>query len=194
MQKHVSIEKSKVSQDLFVAEDSSQIALSGAVPYDAQVQLARMFRDPYILEKQERTDLIQTLQRAVEESPRIAELRILLGMALCIDLQIQDAMEVLRAAVTIDPDSFLARLKLGELLMRLRVCDRAVEETRAAALLASNPIQSELARRQAAALRTMMREGIERGGYQGPLKFVTGMWQRFARSQRSCATSLASRG
>jgi hypothetical protein len=34
-------------------------------------------------------------------------------------------------------------------------------------VLASNGAQSELARRQAATIRTMQREGIERGGYQG---------------------------
>jgi hypothetical protein len=49
--------------------------------------------------------------------------------------------------------------------MRLRVCDQAAEHTQCAANLASNAVQSELARRQAATIRTMQREGIERGGY-----------------------------
>ena len=52
--------------------------------------------------------------------------------------------------------------------MRLRVCDQAAEQTQCAAQLASNPVQSELARRQAATIRTMRREGIERGGYARP--------------------------
>jgi hypothetical protein len=67
------------------------------------------------------------------------------------------------------PDNFLARLKFGELLMRLRVCRQAAEETHVAAKLASNPIQSELARKQAATIRTMRREGVERGGGDGKI-------------------------
>ena len=88
-------------------------------------------------------------------------------MALCVDLQAQEALEELREAVSQAPDCFIARLKYGELLMRLRVCDQAAEHTQRAANLASNAMQSELARRQAATIRTMQREGIERGGYVG---------------------------
>jgi hypothetical protein len=50
--------------------------------------------------------------------------------------------------------------------MRLRIVGQAAEETQRAAKLASNAIQSEMARRQAATIRTMQREGIERGGYK----------------------------
>jgi tetratricopeptide (TPR) repeat protein len=128
-----------------------------------------MFRDPRVLEGHERADLISQLQKAVELAPEIAEVRVLFGMALCVDLQAQEALEQLRAAVRLAPDCFIARLKYGELLMRLRICDQATEETHRAAVLAANTAQSELARRQAATIRTMMREGIERGGYQGLL-------------------------
>ena len=75
------------------------------------------------------------------------------------------AMEELREGVRLAPDSFIAQLKMGELWMRLRVCEKAKEHTHQAALLAKNLAQSELARRQAATIRTMMREGVERGGY-----------------------------
>jgi hypothetical protein len=56
--------------------------------------------------------------------------------------------------------------------MRLRVCRQAAEETHKAALLAANAVQSELARRQATTIRTMLREGIERGGYRGMVSRV----------------------
>jgi tetratricopeptide (TPR) repeat protein len=108
----------------------------------------------------------------VELVPQVAEIRVLLGMALCVDLQAQEALEELREAVNLAPDSFIARLKFGELLMRLRICDQAAEQTQKAAQLASNNVQSELARRQAATIRTMLREGIERGGYGGMLSKV----------------------
>jgi uncharacterized protein YueI len=130
-------------------------------------QLTRMFRDPRVLNPDERRSLISHLREAVDLAPHVAEVRVVLGMALCVDLQVQEALEELRESVRLAPDSFIARLKFGELLMRLRICSQAAEETHQAALLASNSLQSDLARRQAATLRTMLREGIERGGYGG---------------------------
>jgi tetratricopeptide (TPR) repeat protein len=141
--------------------------LAEVLPSSSSRLLLRMFRDPRVLEGHERADLIQQLRQAVELAPQAAEVRVLLGMALCVDLQAQEALEQLRTAAQQAPDSFIARLKLGELLMRLRICDQAAGETHKASVLASNAAQSELARRQAAAIRTMQREGIERGGYRG---------------------------
>ena len=57
--------------------------------------------------------------------------------------------------------------------MRLRVMDKAEEHTRLAALLAQNLAQADLARKQAATIRTMKREGIGRGGYTSPFGAVT---------------------
>ena|SRR5438132_1266488 len=130
--------------------------------------LLRMFADPHLLEPEQRRDLVGQLRQAVAEYPEIAELRVLLGMALCVNLEVQPAIEELRTAVRFAPQSFIAHLKMGELWMRLRVVDKAEEHTHRAALLAQNLAQSELARRQAASLRKMRREGIERGGYKSP--------------------------
>lgn len=143
--------------------------LPAPLPRETSAQLVRMFRDPRVLGESERKSLVAELRETVALMPHAAEVRVLLGMALCVDLQAQDALEELRTAVAQAPHSFIARLKYGELLMRLRVCDKAEEETHQAALLASNAAQSELARRQAATIRTMRREGVERGGYQGLL-------------------------
>ncbi len=145
--------------------DQAALAFPSSISPSAQDQLLRMFRDPYLLEPFERTDLIDDLRDAVALDPETAELHVLLGMALCVNFEAQEALEELRESVRLAPDSFIAHLKFGELLMRLRACDQAVEETRMAAELASSSLQSELARRQAATLRTMQREGIERGGY-----------------------------
>lgn len=147
----------------------ASIALPGVLEADATQQLMRMFRDPCVLESQERTQLIAQLRHAVELAPQVAEIKVLLGMALSVDLQAQEALDVLRRAARQAPDSFIARLKLGELLMRLRICREAEQETHQAVRLASNTAQSELARRQAATIRTMLREGVERGGYSGLL-------------------------
>ncbi len=135
--------------------------------------LQRMFRDPRALEPSERGDLIAELRAAVELEPHVPEIRVLLGMTLCVDLQVQEALEQLREAARQGPNCFVARLKFGELLMRLRICSQAAEETQKAAQLATNDFQAELARKQAAAIRTMLREGIERGGYGGLLARLT---------------------
>jgi tetratricopeptide (TPR) repeat protein len=147
-------------------------ALPAILGSEATGVLQRMFRDPRTLESEERKDLISQLQNAVSLAPQVVEVRVMLGMALCVDLQAQQAMEELREAVNMEPDNFIARLKFGELLMRLRVCHQAAEHTQAAARLATNSIQSEMARRQAATLRIMMREGIERGGFKAFLPAI----------------------
>lgn len=147
----------------------SSIAVPAILGRETSHLLDRMFRDPRVLEPHERGDLIAQLRSAVELEPRVPEIRVLLGMALCVDLKAQEALEQLRESTRQAPDCFIARLKFGELLMRLRICNQAAQETEKAAKLASNAVQSELARKQAATIRTMLREGIERGGYGGTL-------------------------
>jgi hypothetical protein len=163
--------------------------LSNVLAADSSHQLQRMFRDPRVLEPGERTSLIVQLRNALDLAPEVAEIRVLLGMALCVDLQAQEALEQLRVAVEQSPKCFIARLKYGELLMRLRICEKAAEETHKASQLAVNDAQSELARRQAATIRTMLREGIERGGHGGLLSRAF----RFGRrnKQRSSLPALA---
>jgi uncharacterized protein HemY len=157
---------------MVAGRESAPAVFAGILTTDTTLQVHRMFRDPRVLEPADRAELVAQLRNAVELHPEVAELRVLLGMALCVDLQAQEAMEELRIAVEQAPDSFIARLKYGELLMRLRVCQRAAEETHKSAQLAANAAQSEMARRQAATIRTMLREGVERGGYTGMLSRV----------------------
>jgi tetratricopeptide (TPR) repeat protein len=88
---------------------------------------------------------------------------------MCVDLQAQEAMEVLRDAVEMAPDNFAARLKFGELMMRLRILNQAEEHTKQASRLARNTIQVELARKQAATIREMRRNSIERGTFKSVL-------------------------
>src|SRR5216683_5111130 len=143
--------------DALAANASSPVL--ARIPAKTQGSLLRMFADPHLLEKQERTDLVQGLRECVRAHPEVSELRVLFGMALCVDFKVEDAIEELREGVRLAPDSFIAHLKMGELWMRLRVCRKAEEHTRQAALLAQNLAQAELARRQAAAIRTMLRQG-----------------------------------
>jgi hypothetical protein len=175
---------------------ASTVPLSILVPIPAKARgtLLRMFADPNLLEKDERAELVRELRECVTEHPKVSELRVLFGMALCVNLEVQEAMEELREGVRLDPNSFIAQLKMGELWMRLRVCQKAKEHTHKAAQLAQSLAQSELARRQAATIRTMMREGVERGGYSyvSPLHWVTKLrrlWTRDRNEAKALATA-----
>lgn len=143
----------------------SSLSLS-LVPGRAQGLLLRMFANPQVLDQEERKELVGQLRECVARHPEVAELRVVYGMALCVNLDAQQAMEELGQAVALAPDSYIAHLKMGELWMRLRVCTKAEDHTRQAERLAENFAQAELARRQAATIRTMTREGIARGGYK----------------------------
>lgn len=151
--------------EMFLAPASSApLSLPAAIGPETVRLLQRMFRDPRVLECEERASMVTQLRGAVELEPHVPEIRVLFGMALCVDLQVQEALEQLRETTRQAPDCFIARLKFGELLMRLRICDQAAEQTQKAAELAVNDVQADLARRQATTIRTMRREGIERGG------------------------------
>ena len=178
-----------VEHEISVPSELSPITIATVLPESTSQQLTRMFRDPYILEKDERVELIKQLREAVALEPTIPELRVVLGMALCTNFEAQSALEELRVAASMAPDNFLSRLKFGELLMRLRICRQAAEETHAAAKLASNPIQSELARKQAAVLRTMMREGIERGSKGKVVAGFDWLFSLFSRDKESSTSA-----
>jgi len=171
---------------------SAALCFPSALPVEARAQLIRMFRDPNTLQRPERIEIVEHLKEAVALEPRVPELRVLLGMALCVNFDGQAALEELREACTLAPDSFIAQLKFGELLMRLRICDQAAEHTQIASELATTSLQAELARRQATSIRTMQREGIERGGYGKVLnifRFTRGLFGRGAEKQSAIAVS-----
>jgi hypothetical protein len=183
-----------VAHEISIMPESSPLELGALLPTQTTNLLMRMFRDPSVLENEERLELIGQLRTAKALEPDVPELRVVLGMALCVNFEAQEALEELRDAVNMAPDNFLARLKFGELLMRLRVCDQAAEETHAAAKLARNPIQSELARKQAAVIRGLRREGIERGGNSKIVSAFEWLFGLFSRAEKNeTSTALISR-
>lgn len=157
--------------------DSAPLSLA-LVPSAAQRNLLRMFADPRVLSKEEIAELVEQLGDCVEQFPGVSDLRVIYGMALCVNLEAQEAMEELGEAVRLNPDSYIAHLKMGELWMRLRVMPKAEHHTHQAVLLAKTLAQSDLARRQAATIRTMVQHGIERGGYAHKT------WLSFSRLRR----------
>lgn len=167
----------------------SSLALS-SLTSQTQALLLRMFADPYILEKEDKTALVAQLRECVQKYPEVSELRVLLGMALCVNYEVHPAIEELKESVRLAPNSFIAQLKLGELWMRLRVMEKAEEHTKVASLLAQNVAQADLARKQAAAIRIMKREGIERGGYKSPFGVVVPFLRRVL-ARRAAEPSVA---
>ncbi len=170
--------------DTLTASASSPVL--ARIPVKTQGSLLRMFADPHLLEKPERAELVQGLRECVLAHPKVSELRVLYGMALCVDFKVHDAIEELREGVRLAPDSFIAHLKMGELWMRLRVIEKAEEHTRQAALLARNMLQADLARKQAAMLRGLVHNGIKRDGpsYKGPWHVVTILRKLWKRNQQ----------
>lgn len=150
-----------------------------------------MFADSSALEKDERATLVRDLRECVRANPQVSDLRVLFGMALCVNLEVPDAIEELREGVRLAPESFIAHLKMGELWMRLRVIEKAEHHTHRAARLAMNLAQAELARRQGASIRAMKHAGIERGGYKSPWTFVTRIARRLRRRESSEAIMAA---
>jgi tetratricopeptide (TPR) repeat protein len=152
------------SESIQMSQASAPLSLAG-VPARAQSTLLRMFADPRVLSKPEIAELVAQLRDCVDQNPEVSDLRVVYGMALCVNLEAQEAMEELGEAVRLDPQSYIAHLKMGELWMRLRVMNRAEDHTHQAAQLAQTMAQSDLARRQAATIRAMLQHGIERGAY-----------------------------
>ena len=62
----------------------SSLALA-SIPPQTQGLLLRMFADPYLLEKDDSATLVAQLQDCVQQYPQVSELRVLLGMALCVN-------------------------------------------------------------------------------------------------------------
>src|SRR5271154_7162333 len=168
---------------------SAPVSLVG-VPARTQGLLLRMFADPRVLAKEEKAEIVNRLRECVALHPKDPNLRVVFGMALSVNLDVQQAMEELGEAVALDPNSFIAHMKMGELWMRLRVCTKAQDHTRHATMLAQNMAQAEMARRQATTLRTMLREGIERDGYRTPW-FSIARVRRFWNRNRNKADALA---
>jgi tetratricopeptide (TPR) repeat protein len=166
----------------FLSARRPSLALA-SVPARAQDLLFRMFADPNVLAKAERVELVKKLRECVAQHPKISELRVVFGMALCVNLEVQDAMEELGEAVKLDPNSFIAHLKMGELWMRLLVITKAEDHTQRAARLAQNLAQAESARRQATTIRTMTREGVDRNGYRTPWLALSRVRRLFTRNR-----------
>jgi len=127
------------------------------------------WRDPHDIAPGDLAVYIQRLEEACLANPRSGDLRTCLGMAHAVNYDIDRSMDALEDARAVDPDNFWAQLKYAELHYRLRVLDKAEEETRRAAALATSPVQLMLARKQAQEIRTLKHSCVRNVHWTKPL-------------------------
>ncbi|HEY5480221.1 MAG TPA: hypothetical protein VIL39_01950 [Verrucomicrobiae bacterium] len=127
------------------------------------------WRDPHTVPAEELTRHIAALEAACVENPDSADLRTCLGMAYAMNLDAYKSMDVLEAAVRLEPENYFAQLKYAELLYRLRALPRAEEETLKALELAGNSRELALARAQLQEIRRLWRDGTQKPAWTKPL-------------------------
>ena len=131
------------------------------------------WRDVHNVSPGELSAYIQQLEQACLDNPRSADLRTCLGMAHAVNYDVDRSMDALEDARRVDPESFWAQLKYAELHYRLRVLDRAEEETRRAAELASTPMQLAIARKQMQDIRALKHSCVRNVHWTKPLTVPT---------------------
>ncbi len=128
------------------------------------------WRDPHSVPPEKLADFIASLSKACAENPENADLHTCLGIAHAMNHDVYPSMDALETARRIEPDNFFAQLKYSELLFRLKVIDRAEEETAAALGLAGNGWELSLARRQLSEIRQLRRKGLTRPAWTKSLR------------------------
>jgi hypothetical protein len=111
--------------------------------------------DPHTVPREDLAAHIKHLEHACATEPRSADVRTCLGMAYAMNYEVDKSMESLETAVSLNPGSFWAQLKYGELNYRLRILNRAEEETLKALPLATNRWQLSIARKQLQDIRAL---------------------------------------
>lgn len=128
------------------------------------------WRDPHSVPPEKLAEFIGSLTEACASNPDNADMRTCLGIAYAMNYDPQRSMDALEEARRIEPDNFLAQLKYSELLFRLRIIDRAEEETTRALDLAGNGWELSLVRRQLSEIRQLKRAGLTRPRWTKSLK------------------------
>jgi tetratricopeptide (TPR) repeat protein len=115
-------------------------------------------------------EFIVSLTQACVQNPDNANMRTCLGIAYAMNYDVYRSMDALEEAHRIEPENFFAQLKYSELLYRLRIVDRAEEETLRALDLAGSGWELMLARRQLSEIRQLRRKGLTRPRWTKSLK------------------------
>jgi hypothetical protein len=128
------------------------------------------WKDPFSVPQEKLPEIISSLQNACAENPANAALHTFLGMAHAMNYNVYESMDALEAACKIAPQNFFAQLKYSELFFRLRLMDRAEEESNRAMTLANTGAEISLVRKQLSEIRRLKRKGVERTEWTKSLK------------------------
>jgi hypothetical protein len=128
------------------------------------------WKDPFAVAPDKLGEIILSLQNACAQNPANAALRTFLGMAHAMNYDVYQSMDALEAACKIAPQNFFAQLKYSELFFRLRLMDRAEEETSRALALANSGAEITVVRRQLSEIRRLKRKGVERTAWTKSLR------------------------
>jgi tetratricopeptide (TPR) repeat protein len=128
------------------------------------------WRDPHSVPPEKLAEFIASLTEACAINPENADMRTCLGIAHAMNYDVYRSMDALEEARRIEPNNYFAQLKYAELLFRLKIIDRAEEETSAALDLAGNNWELSLARRQLSEIRKLKRKGLTRPHWAKSLK------------------------
>ena len=120
------------------------------------------WKDPFAVPPEKLGEIIVSLQNACAQNPANAALHTFLGMAHAMNYDVYQSMDALEEARRIAPQNFFAQFKLAELFFRLRLIDRAENETSRAMALASSGAEIALVRKQLSEIRRLKRKGVER--------------------------------
>jgi tetratricopeptide (TPR) repeat protein len=136
--------------------------------------LAHMpWRDPHTVPPEELSANIEALRLACLAEPRSADLRTCLGVAYAMNCDVDRSMEALEEAVALAPNSFWPQLKFAELHFRLRVLNKAEEQTLKALNLATNSWQFSIARKQLQEIRALKHTAVRNVEWTKPLTAPT---------------------
>jgi tetratricopeptide (TPR) repeat protein len=128
------------------------------------------WRDPHSVPPEQLAKFIASLTDACALYPENADMRTCLGIAYAMNYDVYRSMDALEDARRIEPNNFFAQLKYSELLFRLKIIDRAEDETSTALDLAGNNWELSLARRQLSEIRQLRRKGLTRPRWTKSLK------------------------
>jgi tetratricopeptide (TPR) repeat protein len=149
---------------------STALALTSArIQPLVQGPLPVPWRDPHGIARTDLAAYIAQLEAACLANPQSADLRTCLGVAHAVNFDVYKSMDALEDARRLEPDNFWAQLKYGELHYRLRALNRAEEETRRAADLATTPLQLALARQQMKDIRALLHACVRNVHWTKPL-------------------------
>jgi len=101
------------------------------------------------------SDAIESFRHAVEADPDLIDAYLSLGIALAMDAQVYEAIDIFEAALARSPHEFLVHFKLAELYFRLWVPEKGHQHLRAAMKASATPQERQL-------VRTLMSQEADR--------------------------------